>query len=72
MIVSDRTQLYETCLTFLKAAVERDGEQTERANYWAKTAFKYAPPIETKEEWEKKRRQRDASAQAAIKILRNF
>jgi hypothetical protein len=33
------TELYETCLTFLAAAVERKDE--ERARYWSKTAFKY-------------------------------
>jgi hypothetical protein len=45
MIVGNNTQLYETCLTFLEAAVERDGEQTERANFWAGIAAKYAPPL---------------------------
>ena len=39
MTVSNNTQLYETCLTFLSAAVERKDE--ERAAYWSKTAFKY-------------------------------
>ena len=34
-------ELYETCLTFLEAAVERKDE--ERAAYWSKTAFKYCP-----------------------------
>ena len=41
-IVCDNTQLYETCLTFLASAVERKDE--ERARYWSRTAFQYAPP----------------------------
>lgn len=39
MIVSDNTQLYETCLTFLASAVERKDE--ERARFWSRTAFQY-------------------------------
>jgi hypothetical protein len=69
-IVSDNTQLYETCLTFLASAVERKDD--ERARYWSRTAFQYAPPIETKEQWEANKRRRDARAEAAIKALRNF
>lgn len=44
-MVIDNTQLYETCLRFLEAAVERKDE--ERARYWSRIAFGYAP-IETK------------------------
>ena len=40
-IVSSDTELYETCLTFLEAAVERKDE--ERARYWSRIAFQYAP-----------------------------
>jgi hypothetical protein len=40
-MVSNNTQLYETCLTFLEAAVERKDE--ERARYWSRTAFGYCP-----------------------------
>jgi hypothetical protein len=38
-MVCNNTQLYETCLTFLEAAVERKDE--ERARFWSKTAFRY-------------------------------
>lgn len=38
-IVSNNTQLYETCLTFLESAVQRKDE--ERARFWSKTAFRY-------------------------------
>lgn len=41
MIVRDNTELYETCLTFLEAAIERKDE--ERARYWSRIAFGYAP-----------------------------
>lgn len=36
-----KEQLYETCLTFLASAVERGDD--ERARFWSRTAFKYAP-----------------------------
>ena len=39
--VNEDTQLYETCLRFLEAAVERKDE--ERARYWSRIAFQYAP-----------------------------
>ncbi len=39
MIVSNNTQLYETCLQFLESAVERKDE--ERAQYWSRIAFGY-------------------------------
>jgi len=38
-MVSNNTQLYETCLTFLEAAVQRKDE--ERARYWSRIAFGY-------------------------------
>jgi len=40
-IVSNNTKLYKTCLTFLASAVERKDE--ERARYWSRIAFGYAP-----------------------------
>lgn len=40
-MVSNNTELYETCLTFLASAVERKDE--ERARFWSRTAFRYAP-----------------------------
>ena len=40
-IVSNNTELYETCLRFLESAIERKDE--ERARYWSRTAFQYAP-----------------------------
>jgi hypothetical protein len=39
MIVRSNTELYETCLTFLEAAVERKDE--ESAAYWSRIAFGY-------------------------------
>ncbi len=39
MIVSNQTELYETCLRFLESAVERKDE--ERARFWSRTAFQY-------------------------------
>jgi hypothetical protein len=38
-MVSNNAQMYETCLTFLEAAVERGDE--ERARYWSRIAFGY-------------------------------
>ena len=46
-IVFSNTELYETCLRFLESAVERKDE--ERARYWSRIAFGYAP-IETNKE----------------------
>jgi hypothetical protein len=38
-MVSNNAQMYETCLTFLEAAVERGDE--ERARYWSRIGHGY-------------------------------
>jgi len=51
MIVRSNTELYETCLTFLEAAVERKDE--ERARYWSRIAFSYCDIPTTNKKQEK-------------------